>query len=295
MEERKSNKGLLVVLILCVVIILVLSGLLILKTLNKETSGDNNDEITNIDSNEQETEVKDYDIAKAEELLEKFGFNGGLGTCGFGVYNYGYDDEYMKYQALKKVSQDKIQKINCSEIYVQSDLNKDAPGYYKGENGHCPQNETADVISYDSVNEIYKKMYGTNIEKEGLNGSNVMSFYDYNDSLNSFVKLECVGCGGACANAYRVEKIKSAKQIGNELIIEVYYSNGIFSYITPESNELLYVLDTTKFHTRLDVNSIEEFEKEVLNKYLDKLDVYEIVFEKNNNDYVFKKLSMKLS
>lgn len=289
MEERKSNKGLLVVLILCVVIILVLSGLLILKTLNKETSGDNNDEITNTDSNVQETEVKDYDIAKAEELLEKFGFKDGIDYCGFRIYNSKYDEDYMKQQALKNVSQDKIKKMNCSEIYEQSDLNKGVTGYYKGENGHCPQNGTVDVISYDSVNEIYKKMYGTNMGKTGF------QFYDYNDTLNSFVKLECGACGGACGPSYYVEKIKSAKQIGNELIIEVYYSNGHFYFKSPESDELVYDLDTKKIHTRLDVNSIEEFKKEVLNKYLDKLDVYEIVFEKNDNDYVFKKLSMKLS
>lgn len=293
MEERKSNKGLLVVLILCVVMILVLSGLLILKTLNKETSGDNNDEITNTDSNVQETEVKDYDIAKAEELLESFGFKEGIPTCGFRIYNNGYDEDYMKAQALKKASQEKTNKMNCSEIYKQSDLNKDNPRYYKGEYGYCPQNGAVDVISYDSVNEIYKKMYGSNIEKEGFN--KFTYFYDYNESLNAFVKLDCGGCGGACGPSYYVEKIKSAKQIGNELIIEVYYSDGYFDFKSPESDELAYDLDTTKIHTRLDVNSVEEFKKEVLNKYLDKLDVYEIVFEKNNNDYVFKKLSMKLS
>ena len=120
----------------------------------------------------------------------------------------------MKQQALKNVSQDKIKKMNCSEIYEQSDLNKDAPGYYKGENGHCPQNGTVGVISYDSVNEYINnpKWYiitaiSGNEESVIKNLKGKIASYGYTDKVRDIklikekiVKIEEYSADNAPAN-----------------------------------------------------------------------------------------------
>ena len=278
-----------IVIIVLSVVALLLAGTVGYLIVEKETN-DNLDKGSII-------ETKDYDLGKAEEILEYFGFNDNLG--GSKIYNHIYNDTFKKIKALEKVDSSKIKMVNCSDLYNE----EYGTSYYKGEYGVCKKDAQVESISYEIVNEIHKQMYGVDMKKEGLATPNQESgifgvlyynFYDYNEELNSFVKLEGLGLGGATGPYYNVNKIKSAKTIGNELIIEVYYLSGYPNY-NNYTNEYTYNLVTSKIAKTLDVNSIEEFETTVLNNYLDKLDVYEVVFELKDNDYVFKKLSKKLS
>lgn len=239
--------------------------------------------------------VKDYDLTKAEELLNYFGFNEYVG-CSDKIFGYFYNDDFKAIQAIKKVLDSKKSKIKCSELYKDKELHEF--GYYKDEDslGVCYKDEEASLIKYDDLNEIYKKMYGIDAPKKGFSGINIgfmyYYFYGYNEKLNSFVELKCGGCGGACGENFSISKIKSAKEIGDELKIEVFYYIGI-PYETEYGK--VYNLETSKINKTLDVTNIKDFEKEILNNYLEYLDVYEVVFENKDGNYIFKSLAKKLS
>lgn len=257
---------------------------------NAENENNNHQEDINNNNNEMDSEEsKDFDISEAEEILEYFGFNDDLG-CGSLIYNQIYDDEYKRIQAIKKVEKSKINVMNCSNIYSETEL--DQYGRYNLKYGVCEKDKETSVISYDDVNQIYQDMYGKQMEKDGMSsGWFHNQFYDYNETLKAFVKTECGACGGACGANYRINKIKSAKTIGDNLIIEVYYLHG--SPIITQSN--IYRLETKKITTDIKADGIDSFIQEVLNNYLDKLDIYEIRFEKENNNFVLKDVSSKIS
>ena len=238
--------------------------------------------------------VKDYDLTKAEEILNYFGFNDNLSYCNVKIYDYFYDEDFKALQAIKKVSKSKESKVNCSEIYKGKELHESS--YYIGDNllGVCYKDEKTTLINYEDFNEIYVEMYGIEASKKGFSKSIEGNYYiyDYNEKLNSFIQLQCNGCGGACGENFSISKIKSAKEIGNELKIEVSYYFGQ-PYITEYST--VYNLETSKILKTLDVTNIKDFEKEILNNYLEYLDVYEIVFENKDGNYIFKSLAKKLS
>ena len=264
------------------------------KVINKEEKKENS-VVDNVKGSEGENnnsaiEEKDFDLKKAEELLDKFGFKEDLG-CGNNIYASSYDEDFKQAIVLKRVSDSVKTKKNCSEIYSQ-----EYDSYaYKGENGACYKDKEANLIPYDEANKIYRSMYGEDMPKKGFSMS--YNFYDYNQSLNSFVELGCLGgCGGSCAPFILVNKIESAKETADNVIIRVRDSGGgelvtrelpsgaIGWYFTISGNEI--ELDSTDFPSA---------EKEIENKYLDKLDLYEIVFTKKDGNYIFKSLTKKLS
>lgn len=282
----KKNVYFNVFILIITILVIVTGGYL---TLNKN----NNKGQEKIDDDTKSPLIKDFDILKAEEILEYFGFNVNFG-CGSLVYDSFYSDSYKKITAIEKVEQSKIKNMKCSELYSELDLY----GNYKGENGVCPQTKSTSVISYEDVNEIYKKMYGKSIEKEGFSSTRSMlyKFYDYNESLDSFVKLECGACGGACPPALNIiiNKIKSAKLVDNNLIIQIYHLNSS-PYYNEYSKKYIYRLETRKIQVGIDADNEKSFKDEVINKYLDKLDVYEITFKQKDNQYIFASLNEILS
>ena len=171
---------------------------------------------------------------------------------------------------------------------------------YKGENGVCAKGENINIIPYDEANKIYKNMYGEDMPKKGFTTYEISSLYyhnyDYNDSLNSFVELKCGACGGICTyggNTVHINKIKSAYTIGDNLIIDVYYLNA--NNLTESNSKLKLISFSTKTHkdVTIDAEDLEGAKKEIEEKHLDKLDVYEVVFTKKDGNYIFKSLSSK--
>ena len=301
--KNKVNKGLLITVIVLILVI----GLLIFK-LTKDTVSTNKDKNKTSDNNTQVIDkvegAKDFDLKEAEELLDKFGFNENLG-CGNGIYDRFYDESFKQATVLRKVSDSVKTKKKCSELYTET--REGEPGAYKGQYGVCYEDRGTTLIPYDEANKIYKSMYGENMPKKGfttLKYGFYYNFYDYNESLNSFVQLECGGCGGACGGYIGINKIKSAYTIEDNLVIDVYYYNGGIDWGYKIIN-----VNTSKGHLDLDATKVDvDFsngpeldkvikaaEKEIEEKYLDKLDIYEVVFTKKDGNYIFKSLTKKLS
>ena len=156
----------------------------------------------------------------------------------------------------------------------------------------------AQISKFNQEYESYykKKMYGTDVKKQGVkqNSCELASHpYDYNHSLNSFVELSGSGCGGICsANYVLVNKIKSVKSFEDSLLIEVYYFNTSCDYDS-EHKQISCKVQTPKINQLITANDRESVEKEILSKYLDKLDVYEVQFQLKGNDYIFKNVIKK--
>ena len=263
------------------------------KTEDKEQN--NNKDTENKDQNNNEDENKEEnEIATAEKLLEYFGFNEDIDCFSEKKYSSSYDEIFKLSQAIRNVEPSKVKTMKCSNIY--SDDQFDLMGYYESEYGRCYKEKETTVVTYEDVNEVYKKMYGTDVKKQGVkqNSCELASHpYDYNHSLNSFVELSGSGCGGICsANYVLVNKIKSVKSFEDSLLIEVYYFNTSCDYDS-EHKQISCKVQTPKINQLITANDRESVEKEILSKYLDKLDVYEVQFQLKGNDYIFKNVIKK--
>lgn len=297
--KSKVNKGLLITVIVLVLVI----GLLVFK-LTRDTVSTNKDKNTTSDNNTQVIDkvegAKDFDLKEAEELLDKFGFNERIG-CGPGIYDRFYDESFKQAVALRKASDTLKTKKKCSEIYTET--REGEPNAYKGQNGVCYEEHGANLISYDEANKIYKELYDEDMPKKGFTTSGFYyNFYDYNESLNSFVQLECGGCGGACGPNININKIKSAYTVDDSLFIEVYYfsggvnNNNVYvstskGYLNLKASQIKFEIDNGPEVDKV----IADATKEIEEKYLDKLDVYQVVFTKKDGNYIFKSLTKKLS
>ncbi len=150
---------------------------------------------------------------------------------------------------------------------------------------------------------IYKEMYGTDMNKKGFTTTNMngtfYNFFDYNESQNSYVYLDCGGCGGSCGNMMSILKIKSSNEINNKKYIEVYGYFGELKqskkmYNNSES-KILILESGDNSRIELKAKDYESAKQEILTEKLDSLDVYEIVFNKIDGKYVFESFFKKLS
>ena len=299
--KSKVNKGLLITVIVLVLVI----GLLIFK-LTKDTVSTDKDKNSTSDNNIQVVDkvegAKDFDLKEAEQILDKFGFNDGTG-CGSGIYDKFYDESFKQAVTLQKVPNNVKTTKKCSDLYTKS--YEGDTSAYKGEYGVCYEDKGTTLIPYDEANKIYKSMYGTDMPKKGFTTKDFgfyYNFYDYNESLNSFVRLDCGGCGGTCGPTININKIKTAYTLDDDLFIDVYYLTSIvdsdYIYVSTSKGHLNLKASEKKIDPTNGVEAdevIKEAKSEIEEKYLDKLDVYEVVFTKKDGNYIFKSLTKKLS
>lgn len=296
-----NNKKLVLGLIIGIIVGgLIFSGVtyyLMEQSYNKQPNIENGAQKDNNEENKNEEKPSDKEeneITKAEKLLEYFGFNEDIACFGKKIYSSSYDEIFKISQAIRNVEQSKVKTMKCSNIYSDDKLGSN--GAYQLEYGNCFKVKETTVVSYDDVNEVYKKMYGTDVKKQGVRQNScewASSPYDYNQDLNSFVQLSGSGCGGICSNHYvLVNKIKSVKYLEDSLLIEVYYFNTLCDYDSIHK-QFSCKVQTPNINELITANDRESVEKEILNKYLDKLDVYEVQFQLNGNDYIFKNVIKK--
>ena len=262
---------------------------------NEEKEDNTNSNSSKIELYPKKSTTVNYnDLSDDEKLLYDFGFYEKIG-CG-NIFSSTYSDEFKMVMALNKVDKSKYIHKKCSELYSESQLNNE---YYKTKYGICGKNTNAALVPYEEANTIYKKMYGTNMKKTGFTTLSMdgmyYNFFDYNESLNSYVFLRCGGCGGSCGNMMSILKIKSSNEINNKKYIEVYGYSGDLKKSAVNNNEIL-VLES-RDHRRIELNAkdYESAYDEILREKLDKLDVYEIIFNKKDGNYIFESFVKKMS
>ena len=265
-----------------------------------ETEAETKEETTDNSSSKIElysknsTTVNYDELSEDEKLLYYFGFYEKIG-CG-NIFSAKYSEEFKMVMALHKVDKSKYNYKKCSELYSESQLKND---YYNTKYGTCGKNSDAALIPYEEANKIFKEMYGTDIKKTGFNTFSMdplyYNFFDYSESYNSFVFLGCGACGGACGNTMSILKINSSNEINNKKYIEVYGYLGELKEVTANGNEILVLEDENHHTIELKSKDYDSAKNEVLTEKLDKLDVYEIVFNKKDGKYIFESFSKKMS
>ena len=277
----KKNKNLTTLCIILGLIIVLLLGYIVGTSVNNQNKEPNK-------TNKNETVEKEFDIKKAKVLLEEFGFNRRKG-CKTIVQNE-YNDTYKAIVALEKVAKDKIIEENCTDLFSITKLEANPEPLFKGDTGVCMKDAKAKTITYNDVNEIYKKMYGEDISPENINALSINSqdyaLYDFLEGRDLFVKLDCYGCGGTCYSKH-IREIKSATQNDNIVTITIYdyesdgvtVEDGIFKFSTEKISE--------NIECQTDNQCINIIKKD----YLEYLNQYEIKFEIIDNQFIFKSLN----
>lgn len=258
-----------VIITILAILVLGLGGYLVYdKVVNKETPSINKNE-------EKQEEVKEesYDLVEAKKLVDKYYLNHFFGGNSFN----GYTDEVKIWLAYNSLSETQQSTVNCAELYEgKENVTKDPQGYILENKRTC--DGEAKTVTYDNMSKAYKSFFGNNVElkKEDI------SQFDYNEEKDIFILLGC-RCGGADTSIY-IYDVKTAKQIGNNLIVEVGYSVIIDNYYNGESHYYSNV-DSSVIYTLDEVNQ-EEFEDNFIKKYLDVMDTYKFTFVKENDHYI---------
>lgn len=283
---RRKKKNMIIIIVVSIIVVLgILAAIFVPSMIKKqEESG-----------KEEDTVETDYDLDKAKSLLAKFGFDERFG-CQTIAQN-SYDENFKMLWALKKVDASMLKEANCSDLFSEDKLEgvDTSEPKYKGEVGVCFSNSKTNTISYKDANAVYKKLYGEEMPKKSISGLKINSmfyeFYDYNSNKDLFISMSCNGCGGACMSN-NLREIKSATLKGNTLVIDFYdFESG---YIDAESSHN-YNLKTSKVDTMIECSSNSECINKIKSEHLNDLDLYEAVFEKKNDEFIFKSFIKKLS
>lgn len=267
-----------IVIMILAILVLGLGGYLVY---DKALTNDNN-EIEN-------TEVKEesYDLAAAKELIDKYYYS--YATQSGTSFTTGYTEDAKKYLAALNVSIKDVSTINCLLTYnnegYQYEINLENGGI-----GYCYGDTNS--ISYSALSESYKKLFGNDKVLKKNDFIFGAMIYDYNEKLDSFVKLSCE-CGGGLGRI-DLYSIKNAKKIDNKLIINVGRAE-IKPGVLAENNytDEFFTIDINGQTLKYNYDDIfddyysvlEEFESEFFNKYLDKLDTYKFTFFEENGVY----------
>ena len=233
-----------------------------------------------------------YDLESANNLLEQFGINKRFGCTT--IVHRTYSDTYKAYVAIQNVDSSKKREVSCSELYSKDDLVDihTENERYQGKVGVCYSNSNTTIISYDDVAEVYQKMFGKDLPRLSIDTTTIHTLlqdsYDYLRDKDIFVSVQCHDCVGACYS-HHIRELKSAYVKKDILRIDFYdYESGLF-----ELNDNHYILETSKFKKSFTCTYNDECIEIIKNNYMDQLDVYEAIFQKVDDHYVFKKIMMK--
>ena len=216
-----------------------------------------------------------------------------------------FSEEYKTILAISKVNKEET-KYTCEELFGtdNSFIKQSDGGYYKRgiDKGVCTDESYSyddyGIYSYDKVNEKYKELFGRNYNapktyvSQRDNGASII--YDYSRTKDVYVMLDC-HCGGAWFNEYN--HIYDYYEKNDELnVIFGYFNYGAFSQgkivdandLNADSYRVIASIDELKNDESDDFEFLEKNKESIFEKYKDKIPKYEIVFKKENNNYIFK-------
>lgn len=278
-KKNKHLKTTCIVLSLIIVSLVVYIVLLKVDHKTEQSKEEQNDIVQNL------KEEKEYDLKKAELLLEEFGFNRRVGCKT--VLQTEYNDNFKGIVVLEKLLKEKSITQKCSDLFTEDSLVETPEPMYKSSLGVCYKNNSIQTIKYEDANKVYKKMYGEDMPTLHVNGlkNNGQDYilFEYLKDKNIFANLSFYGVGGSCMSSH-IRVLKSATQKGNIIKINVYDYESGYTEITNN----LFNFTTDKFSTEINCSTYDECKDIIKDKYAQYLDEYEITFELNDNQYIFK-------
>lgn len=288
MEKKKNIGGIILVIILFLAIIGLTGYILIdkdiikLKKENKET----------VEKEEEKSTISEEEVAT---LLEKFYLHSdNEDKLKFyiqkqeTIYKTNYNDSVKLSVAWNSLTISNLRDTSCNYLY-SSDMIDESGRRYKTDNGVCPKEGLVKTIAYKDFNTIYKSMFGSDASKKGVSNTENGDYYfiDYLEDKDLFVELECGGCGGTTGPYVHINKVKSYEAKDDKLIVDLYYKHVLAS--GADANGYTFKLGN---HTITKVTT-EEVQQEIEEKYMDEIDVYQVTFEKEGSNYIFKSLEKK--
>lgn len=228
----------------------------------------------------EETKIEEMDRDEAKKLLEKFEI-----SCG-NIDSYG---ESNKFEAAISTLKKPDAEYTCSEL-LSDELDKwkrEGTSYSQSTDKYnlyyCDSdtNGKYGLYSYDRVNEQYKNMFDKTLDKVN-NG-----MYYYVKKYDGFVGL--LWGDGTTGPNIDIEEINKATISNNKLVINAY-----MELLYPDDNDNFTVGDTkVKCSDLMENKEVEKVKQEILDKYLDKVNNYDITFKVKGNNYIFENINKK--
>lgn len=248
---EKKNTGLIFVIVILALVVGLLGGYIIAnKLIDKQPNQtENNDNKNNGKDDNQSGQVdepaeKEYSLADAEKLMNKYK----LITCG-GSYATDLNNETMATLAIKNTSVS--EKVTCESL-KNDDLDK---YYFLGEVGILYENclftnDNRDFYKYDAVLNSYKKLFGSSksLNKESFDSSETASHYFYSKSKDGFVDLVIPAgfdCGGAESSVKYAKTIGEVLEIVADVKSDVNSSIETYKYTFKQEDNNYYLADIT--------------------------------------------------
>ena len=282
-EEKESNIK--TILIVLVVFLLIIGSIVGYITYNKTKSKNNNQVKEDVVQEPVEQKPQRPSITKkeAKELIDTYYFVSI--SPDKNLFTMPIDDDTKKNISIKNLGND-MKVFDCAQI----------EGFRKIENDVCIKNDNSNLhtkgktIDYDTFNNKYKYLFGKSneLKKENFKDLNNISTWEYDVNKNSFLETYIIS-GIVAMPYYTTYSVKEISQEDDKLIIKVGYV-----YMAPKEINGEIILSTIingEEITYKEAQTKEDnFETEFLNKYLDKLDTYEITFNYEDDHYVFENI-----
>ena len=283
-KERRSNNNNPVVVIVLIILLLVIlfgGGIFVYKKFIEKPKTNNNN--NNVLEKPVEEKEKIPSITKEETkmLIDTYYFVGR--STSENLFTISLDDTVKKNIAIKNINGNtKI--ISCDQIEgfaLEGDICTN--GKDKTTQGKS--------IDYETLNNKYKYLFGKqseDIPKETIKSLNEITTWEYDASKNSFLEtLLITGLEGV--DSHVIYGIKDYSQVEDKLTVKVGY---ILIDPKEENDKVIYSTtidggEVTYFQEEVEKST---FDKEFLDKYLDKLDTYEFTFKYEEDHYVFESM-----
>ena len=268
----KKNNPILIVIIFFLLVIIIGGGVFVYIKYIATPNNKNTANKTTEETKKEEVTEKDYDKDKAKELVDKYYYVGDSPSKNL------FTDEMTSSQkksiAAKNIAQSKVQIITCEGL----------DGFTKDATGVCRNNDNSSIttdgkmISYEDLNKEYKYLFGEKEEIEKQDFEVLLTIWKYQSNEDSFIAYNKVG-GFISGPYFTTYGVQSAKVNGENLVVNV-------GYIYAAAETTATIGDEEVTFKEADILK-DTFEKEFLDKYLDKLDTYEFTFKYEDDHYIY--------
>lgn len=299
-EFTKKQKIIIIVLVVIFVLLGILCGLLVFK--NK-----NNNSPQIVESKIKGTDVTDDKKDIASSLMNRYS-NSDKGELLLDVGDLSWilNHEDIKYESMTCKEYLTDLKVDFEEkddsIIYEPKAFWDYCNYDENE---IPNDVTLNYLSYDYLNNLYKKYYGKDIDGILFDVDNLkyigypskLQYMIYDEAGKKFVFVNCL-CDSSPDNVYRFYRIEKILEDGDTLNVGVSIVEFICEYEEDEKKcypSFIEINDDTNIDDlplfSLEKDNNQEYFDDFYEKYNEDIVRLYFVFEKNGEDYYLKEVT----
>lgn len=263
MENQKTNKGLVVLLVIFIVLILVLGGFILYdKVLSDKNSDVNNNSNSVTDNNTTETTIDNVEI-KNSEVKELYNYVQASLNSNYVCLGYFYQNPFKNHTLEDKIS---LVLINYASNYKKKIDDKFLNKLPIDKQEFIKVNSEYYINATDVINGM-KLIFDINIQN--FTNDDNYGTWTYNSSTNAFIS----GYGGGGYDAEPVQQIIEYNELNDEINLtvvkaELGYDDNVYRYVN-KTTTLVYENATDNF----------KFTKENVSKFPQ----LKYIFKKNDN------------